>query len=123
MVASWQACGSFHALRALREGEGPPAPSLLRRLDGERANSTRARQSAPTAGRELLFYYGSMCHESWINLYGFAPPDARPCPKPKATATAKGKAGSKINMKMQGKKLLTPMATKNAGVKLLPGKS
>ena len=96
----------------------------IRATFDDRRNAFVATATQPIpAGRELLFYYGSMCHESWINLYGFAPPDARPCPKPKATATAKGKAGSKINMKMQGKKLLTPMATKNAGVKLLPGKS
>ena len=103
----------------------------IRATFDDRRNAFVATATQPIpAGRELLFYYGSMCHESWINLYGFAPPDARPCPKPKAAATAKGKAGSKIKatngpfgMKMQGKKLLTPMATKNAGVKLLPGKS
>ena len=58
--------------------------------DGRNAFVATATQPIP-AGRELLFYYGSMCHESWINLYGFAPPDAQPCPKPKATATAKGR--------------------------------
>ncbi len=39
-----------------------------------------ATATAPIAqGSELLFYYGTMCKEAWINLYGFAPAEARPC--------------------------------------------
>lgn len=30
-------------------------------------------------GTELMFYYGSMCKDSFVNLYGFAPANARPC--------------------------------------------
>ena len=30
-------------------------------------------------GTELLFYYGTMCRESWISMYGFAPSEAEPC--------------------------------------------
>lgn len=33
-------------------------------------------------GSELLFYYGTMCREGWINLYGFAPEEARSCGNP-----------------------------------------
>ena len=82
------------------------------------------------AGRELLFYYGSLCHEAWINLYGFAPPDARPCPKPPSPKAAgkAGKAAAKppkgypfaMPLAKQGKK--SPLATKKAGVKLVGGK-
>ena len=39
------------------------------------AVSTRA----VTAGSELLFYYGTMCKEEWINTYGFSPQEAHPC--------------------------------------------
>ena len=30
-------------------------------------------------GAELLFYYGTMCREAWISMYGFAPSEAEPC--------------------------------------------
>ena len=31
------------------------------------------------AGTEILFYYGTMCRDAWVNLYGFAPSEAKPC--------------------------------------------
>jgi hypothetical protein len=31
-------------------------------------------------GEELLFYYGSICIDQWIRIYGFSPPNARKCP-------------------------------------------
>ena len=44
------------------------------------------------AGTELLFYYGSQCRESSINMYGFAPSEARPCNE--AAAANKGVAAN-----------------------------
>ena len=49
----------------------------------ERAHAFVATATQPIkAGTELLFYYGTMCRESWIVMYGFAPREARPCREP-----------------------------------------
>jgi len=48
----------------------------------DKANAFVATASWPIKkGSELLFYYGSLCKESWINMYGFAPAEARQCPE------------------------------------------
>jgi len=72
----------------------------------EKANAFVATASWPIkAGTELLFYYGSLCRESWINMYGFAPAEAAKCPpaRPSLAPKAKGKAGSKHEGKGVGR--------------------
>ena len=50
------------------------------------------------AGTELLFYYGSLCREQWVNMYGFAPTEARPCRNTADKAAgASGKPSSKAS--------------------------
>ncbi len=56
---------------------------------------------------ELLFYYGSLCREAWINMYGFAPKEARACSspsqKPMATAATAAAKMAKSSAKFIGK--------------------
>ena len=46
-------------------------------------------------GTELLFYYGSMCKDAWVNLYGFAPAEAKPCRSKYSTAQRAANARTK----------------------------
>lgn len=63
-----------------------------------------ATATAPIAqGSELLFYYGTMCQEAWINLYGFAPADARPCRSPNR-ATGGSSMNKSVNQRARAKK-------------------
>ena len=43
------------------------------------------------AGSEMLFYYGTMCRDGWINLYGFAPREAHECGNPRGSKPAQHK--------------------------------
>ena len=47
----------------------------------DKAGAFVLRATAPIkAGSELLFFYGAFCYEASINMYGFAPAGAKPCP-------------------------------------------
>ena len=55
-----------------------------------------ATASQPIAkGTELLFFYGSLCREAWVNLYGFAPLEARPCLREPSTSKGKAVSGNR----------------------------
>lgn len=63
-----------------------------------------ATATAPIAqGSELLFYYGTMCQEAWINLYGFAPAEARPCHS-QNRATGGSSMNRSMNQRARAKK-------------------
>ena len=71
------------------------------------------------AGTELLFYYGSLCREAWVNMYGFAPKEAKPCaaPRPPAAPLRAKAAG------LYGKPMGKPMGKLPGGKPMgkLPG--
>jgi len=48
-------------------------------------------------GTELLFWYGNMCYEKWINMYGFAPAGhSTPCSNRKKTMRNRSLARSHL---------------------------